>query len=56
MTETSLLPIALASFASFLFGVMQVSTKRGLAHTEPQTGALITIGTAAIIYGLAMPW
>lgn len=49
------LPVALALGAAFLFGIQNVVAKRGLAHVDAQTGALVTIGTTLLVYLATAP-
>lgn len=56
MTPESLLPVLLALGAACMFGVSSVVAKRGLAHIDAQTGALISIGTVVVLYLLIAPF
>jgi uncharacterized membrane protein len=49
-------PVVLALTAAFLFAVGIQFTRKGLGHTDPRTGTLISIGTAAALYWLVSPW
>lgn len=49
-------PIALALLAAVLFGIGGVLSKRGLAHVDARTGAMISIGVTVLIYALSAPW
>lgn len=46
----SLLPIAFALVAGFLFGVASVVAKRGLAYVDPHLGVTVSITTTFLIY------
>ncbi len=54
-TETSLLPIALATSAAFFFGCSTVITRRGLNYLDAQTGSMISIGATVLFYLLTSP-
>lgn len=49
-------PVALALLAAFLFALGIQFTRKGLRHTDPRTGTLISIGTATLLYWLVSPW
>lgn len=49
-------PVLLALIAAFLFALGIQFTRKGLGHTDPRTGTLISIGTATMLYWLASPW
>ncbi len=55
LSTSGALPVLLGLGAAFLFGLSSVTTKRGLAYLPAQTGALISIGTATLIYLLLSP-
>ena len=52
----STLPVALALAAAFFFALGIQFTRKGLRHTDPRTGTLISIGTATLLYWAASPW
>jgi drug/metabolite transporter, DME family len=55
MSTTVLVPLyALAS--AFLFALSNHCTNRGLEHSDPTSGTLVSIGTAALIYWLFAPF
>jgi drug/metabolite transporter (DMT)-like permease len=56
MAANAAVPILLATLAAALFGAQVIFAKRGLAYVNPQTGAMITIGTALTIYWLMAPF
>ncbi len=49
-------PVALALIAAFLFAFGIQFTRKGLRHTDPRTGTLISIGTATLLYWAVSPW
>lgn len=49
-------PVVLALTAAFLFALGIQFTRKGLAYTDPRTGTLISIGTAALLYWAVSPW
>jgi len=49
-------PVVLALLAAFLFALGIQFTRKGLRHTDPRTGTLISIGTASLLYWLVSPW
>ena len=48
--------LLMALLASFSFGVFGICSRRGMAHVDAQTGALISIGTVSLVFTLAAPW
>lgn len=49
-------PVVLALTAAFLFALGIQFTRKGLGHTDPRTGTLISIGTATLLYWAVSPW
>jgi uncharacterized membrane protein len=56
LCSDSTLPVALALAAAFFFALGIQFTRKGLRHTDPRTGTLISIGTATLLYWAASPW
>lgn len=52
----SAVPVVLALGAAFFFALGIQFTRKGLRHTDPRTGTLISIGTATLLYWAASPW
>lgn len=50
------IPVALALGAAFLFALGIQFTRKGLLHTDPRTGTLISIGSATLLYWSVSPW
>lgn len=55
MPET-LVPVLYATMAAVCFGGQVVLTMRSFAHVEPQTSAMISIGTSVVIFWLLAPF
>ena len=55
MPDSESVPIVLALFAASLFGAQAVLGLRSLRHVDAQTGALLTIATAAVVLWLLSP-
>ena len=53
---SSVAPVVLALTAAFLFALGIQFTRKGLRHTDPRTGTLISIGTATLLYWIVSPW
>lgn len=49
-------PVVLALGAAFLFALGIQFTRKGLLHTDPRTGTLISIGAATLLYWSVSPW
>jgi drug/metabolite transporter (DMT)-like permease len=49
------LPVLLALTAAFLYGVSAISSRRGIAHLEPQVAAIVSIGATACTYFATAP-
>jgi drug/metabolite transporter (DMT)-like permease len=49
-------PVVLSLTAAFLFALGIQFTRKGLRYTDPRTGTLISIGSAAALYWLVSPW
>lgn len=47
--------ILLALVSAMLFGISSILSKRGLANVDPQTGAMISIGTTTLAFALSAP-
>jgi drug/metabolite transporter (DMT)-like permease len=50
------MPVVLALVAAFLFALGIQFTRKGLRHTDPRSGTLISIGTATLLYWAVSPW
>lgn len=50
------LPVLLALFAAVLFGLQAVLARRSLGFVDAQTGTMISIVTAALIFWAIAPW
>ena len=50
------IPVVLALCAAFLFALGIQFTRKGLHHTDPRSGTLISIGTATLLYWVVSPW
>ncbi len=48
--------VTLALCAAFLFALGIQFTRKGLRHTDPRSGTLISIATATLLYWLVSPW
>ena len=55
MTGNDLGAVLMALWASFSFGVFGIFSRRGMAHVDPQTGSLISIGTVSLVFTLTTP-
>ena len=49
-------PVVLALSAAFLFALGIQFTRKGLRHTDPRSGTLISIATATLLYWAVSPW
>lgn len=56
MLQASTIPVLFAASAAAFFGAQAIFAKRSLAYVDPQAGAMITIGTSALIYWLLSPF
>ena len=56
LCSDSAVPVVLALGAAFFFALGIQFTRKGLRHTDPRTGTLISIGTATMLYWAAAPW
>jgi drug/metabolite transporter, DME family len=56
MPDVSLLPVLLALLAAALFGLQAVVARRALRYVNAQTGAMITICTAGLIFWSLLVW
>jgi drug/metabolite transporter (DMT)-like permease len=56
MDDTTLLPLLVSLAAACLFGAHAVIVQRGLRYVDAQTGAMITICTAALIFWGLFVW
>ncbi len=55
MPDSESVPIILALIAASLFGAQAVLSRRSLRHVDAQTGAMLTIATAAVVLWLLSP-
>lgn len=55
MPDSESVPIVLALFAAALFGAQGVLARRSLRYVDAQTGAMLTIATAAVVLWLLSP-
>jgi DME family drug/metabolite transporter len=56
LCSTPAIPIVLSLAAAFLFALGIQFTRKGLQHTDPRSGTLISIGTATLLYWVVSPW
>ena len=49
------LPVALALGSACLYGVSAVTSRRGMAHLEPQVAAIVSVGATALTFTLTSP-
>ncbi len=56
MAETPYLPSLLALASAFLFALSIQIQNLGLGHADPRSGALVNIGTTAVVYWLLAPF
>jgi len=54
--SAELTPIVFALCASLLFGVIVLTAKNGLDSADPQTGSLIILSMATIVFWITMPF
>ena len=56
MCSNPAIAVTLALCAALLFALGIQFTRKGLRHTDPRSGTLISIATATLLYWLASPW
>ena len=54
MTDSAL-PVVLGLAAAALFGASGITSKRGMAHVDPQLGIIISLGSMVTCFALSAP-
>jgi hypothetical protein len=55
LCSTPAIPVVLSLASAMLFALGIQFTRKGLAHTDPRSGTLISIGTATLLYWAVSP-